>query len=102
MTRGPKSPAIFIPSFGVNIRGRTVSRRCYVASETKLILPAYGAFTGGLDASHPEIHTQGRPGRVGAGPGDGPTAPLPDRRLGELRRDQAAHNIADVKATFQV
>jgi metallophosphoesterase superfamily enzyme len=36
-------------------RGRLVSRRCYVASRTKLILPAYGALTGGLDAGHPEI-----------------------------------------------
>ena len=36
-------------------RGRRVSRRCFVASATKLILPAYGALTGGLDAAHPEI-----------------------------------------------
>ena len=28
---------------------------CFVASASKLILPAYGAFTGGLDADHPEI-----------------------------------------------
>jgi metallophosphoesterase superfamily enzyme len=26
-----------------------------VASRTKLILPAFGALTGGLDAHHPEI-----------------------------------------------
>ena len=32
-----------------------VSRRCFVASERKLILPAFGALTGGLDACHPEI-----------------------------------------------
>jgi metallophosphoesterase superfamily enzyme len=37
------------------MKGRTVARRCYVASATKLILPAYGALTGGLDAHHPEI-----------------------------------------------
>jgi metallophosphoesterase superfamily enzyme len=34
---------------------RNVSRRCFVASATKLILPAFGALTGGLDAAHPEI-----------------------------------------------
>ncbi|MEO7170694.1 MAG: phosphoesterase, partial [Sphingomonas sp.] len=39
----------------VRVRGRQVSRRCFVASGTKLILPAFGALTGGLDADHPEI-----------------------------------------------
>lgn len=43
------------PKFRLSLRGRSVSRRCFVASKTKLILPAYGAFTGGLDAHHPEI-----------------------------------------------
>jgi metallophosphoesterase superfamily enzyme len=32
-----------------------VSRRCFVLAPTKLILPAFGALTGGLDAHHPEI-----------------------------------------------
>jgi metallophosphoesterase superfamily enzyme len=39
----------------ISIRGRQVSRRCFVATATKLILPAFGALTGGLDAHHPEI-----------------------------------------------
>jgi metallophosphoesterase superfamily enzyme len=37
------------------VKGRHVSRRCFVASPTKLILPAFGSLTGGLDAHHPEI-----------------------------------------------
>jgi metallophosphoesterase superfamily enzyme len=37
------------------VRGRHVSRRCFVASATKIVLPAFGALTGGLDAAHPEI-----------------------------------------------
>ena len=36
-------------------RGRSIARRCFIASDTKLILPAFGALTGGLDAGHPEI-----------------------------------------------
>ena len=32
-----------------------MSRRCFVATETKIIMPAFGSLTGGLDASHPEI-----------------------------------------------
>ena len=56
--RGDPSPEIsghFHPKYRVHMRGRNVSRRCFVASATKLILPAFGALTGGLDAAHPEI-----------------------------------------------
>ncbi len=45
----------FHPKLRINHRGRSVSRRCFVATERKLILPAFGALTGGLEASHPEI-----------------------------------------------
>ena len=43
------------PKLRVTVRGRRVARRCFVASATKLILPAFGSLTGGLDADHPEI-----------------------------------------------
>ena len=45
----------FHPKLRVRVRGRQVARRCFVATPTKLILPAFGSLTGGLDASHPEI-----------------------------------------------
>ncbi len=45
----------FHPKLRISHRGRSVSRRCFVATERKLILPAFGALTGGLEASHPEI-----------------------------------------------
>jgi DNA ligase-associated metallophosphoesterase len=51
----PEMSGHYHPKFRLSLRGRSVSRRCFVASATKLILPAYGAFTGGLDAAHPEI-----------------------------------------------
>jgi uncharacterized protein len=51
----PEISGHFHPKLRLTLRGRSVSRRCYVASAAKLILPAYGAFTGGLDAGHPEI-----------------------------------------------
>jgi uncharacterized protein len=51
----PEISGHFHPKFRVNVRGRHVSRRCFVATSTKLILPAFGSLTGGLDASHPEI-----------------------------------------------
>jgi len=51
----PEMSGHYHPKLRMSLRGRHVSRRCFVASETKLILPAYGALTGGLDAGHPEI-----------------------------------------------
>ena len=51
----PELSGHFHPKLRVNLRGRSVARRCFVASSTKLILPAFGSLTGGLDAAHPEI-----------------------------------------------
>lgn len=51
----PELSGHFHPKLRVAVRGRNVARRCFVASATKLILPAFGSLTGGLDAGHPEI-----------------------------------------------
>lgn len=51
----PELSGHFHPKLRIHHRGRQVSRRCFVATERKLILPAFGALTGGLDAAHPEI-----------------------------------------------
>ena len=51
----PEISGHFHPKLRLNLNGRHISRRCFVASDRKLILPAFGAFTGGLDARHPEI-----------------------------------------------
>jgi DNA ligase-associated metallophosphoesterase len=51
----PELSGHFHPKLRVHHRGRNISRRCFVATERKLILPAFGSLTGGLDAGHPEI-----------------------------------------------
>ena len=51
----PEISGHFHPKLRVNLMGRRVSRRCFVLSATKLIMPAFGSLTGGLDAHHPEI-----------------------------------------------
>lgn len=51
----PELSGHFHPKLRISLRGRRVSRRCFVATSNKLILPAFGALTGGLDAHHPEI-----------------------------------------------
>jgi metallophosphoesterase superfamily enzyme len=43
------------PKLRLQVKGRRVSRRCFVVSANKLIFPAFGSLTGGLDAHHPEI-----------------------------------------------
>jgi hypothetical protein len=51
----PELSGHFHPKLRLTHRGRHISRRCFVATDRKLILPAFGALTGGLDAGHPEI-----------------------------------------------
>jgi hypothetical protein len=70
----PEVSGHYHPKLRIRIRGQNVARRCFVASETKLILPAFGALTGGLDAAHPEIVRA-------AGPGAEALVPVSDRLL---------------------
>lgn len=51
----PELSGHFHPKLRLTLRGRNVARRCFVASATKLILPAFGALTGGMDADDPVI-----------------------------------------------
>jgi DNA ligase-associated metallophosphoesterase len=59
----PELSGHFHPKLVVHARGRRVSRPCAVASESRLILPAYGAFTGGMDAGDPVILAAMQPAR---------------------------------------
>jgi DNA ligase-associated metallophosphoesterase len=70
----PEMSGHFHPKLRLAMKGRSVSRRCFVASATKLILPAYGTLTGGLDAHHPEILRK-------VGPGASALVPVTDRLL---------------------
>lgn len=70
----PEMSGHFHPKLRLHLKGRNVSRRCFVASATKLIFPAFGSLTGGLDAHHPEIL-----GNVGSGAAA--LVPVSDRLL---------------------
>ena len=52
------------PRLRVSARGRMIARPCWVASETKLILPAFGTLTGGMDAADPAIIAAMQPARA--------------------------------------
>lgn len=51
----PELSGHYHPKLRVKVRGKLVARRCFVATATKLIFPAFGALAGGLDVTHPEI-----------------------------------------------
>jgi uncharacterized protein len=51
----PELSGHFHPRLTVSARGRRIARPCAVRSEQRLILPAFGALTGGMDAASPEI-----------------------------------------------
>ena len=51
----PEISGHFHPKWRITLRGRSVSRRCFVLGGHRLIVPAFGAFTGGLDAGAPII-----------------------------------------------
>ena len=60
----PELSGHFHPKLKVTARGRRVVRPCTVASERKLILPAFGALTGGMDAADPAIIAAMQPDRA--------------------------------------
>ena len=51
----PEMSGHYHPKLRLHVKGRQISRRCFVVSATKVIFPAFGSLTGGLDAHHPEI-----------------------------------------------
>jgi DNA ligase-associated metallophosphoesterase len=51
----PELSGHFHPKLVLAARGRRIARPCAVASERRMILPAFGALTGGMDAAAPEI-----------------------------------------------
>lgn len=70
----PEMSGHFHPKLRLRQRHRYVARRCYVASESKLIFPAFGALTGGLDAASEPI-------RAAMGSHADALVPVPDRLL---------------------
>lgn len=60
----PELSGHFHPRLRISVRGRAIARPCAVASERKLILPAFGALTGGMNAADPAIIAALQPARA--------------------------------------
>lgn len=51
----PEISGHFHPKLRLAVRGRPVARACFAGDERRLILPAFGSLTGGLDVESAEI-----------------------------------------------
>ena len=57
-SKNPDIPEIsghYHPKYRAPVRGRHVSRRCFVVGTDHIIMPAFGSFTGGMAADDPVI-----------------------------------------------
>lgn len=68
--RGESAPELsghYHPRLRINLRGRSIARPCLVAATGtgggRMILPAFGALTGGMDAADPAILAAVQPAR---------------------------------------
>jgi DNA ligase-associated metallophosphoesterase len=61
---GPELSGHFHPRLMLSVRGRRIVRPCAVMSEQRLILPAFGALTGGMDAGDAAIRVAMQPTRA--------------------------------------
>ena len=55
--QGPEISAHFHPIAIVKYRGTRIRRACFVHKKNRILLPAFGALTGGLDVNDPALKT---------------------------------------------
>ncbi|QXT39318.1 ligase-associated DNA damage response endonuclease PdeM [Gymnodinialimonas ceratoperidinii] len=66
------------PKAQVRLKGRTITRRCFLIDDTRLIMPAYGTYTGGLYSGSPVLSKLMAPNAQSILTGPTPTAlPMP-------------------------
>jgi DNA ligase-associated metallophosphoesterase len=53
--RTPEISGHFHPKMTIRHKGSRLSRSCFIEDGKRLIMPAFGAYTGGLDVTDPEI-----------------------------------------------
>lgn len=51
----PEISGHFHPKLRLRIKGRLLSRPCFVTGDDRLLIPAFGSLTGGMDADCPQI-----------------------------------------------
>lgn len=71
----------FHPKASVEVRGKRLTRRCFVTDGGRLVLPAFGAYAGGLNVTDPTLLSQFKRGFQAWMLGDGAVFPIDARRL---------------------
>src|SRR3546814_17643923 len=83
----PELSGHFHPKLRMTLRGKNLSRRCFILSGSKILLPAFGSLTGGLDARHPEI-------KRAIGHGGEALVALSDREIGRAEgRERGCQDV---------
>lgn len=62
----PEISGHFHPKLRIQMRGRSLSRPCFVHGGNRLLMPAFGSYTGGMDAESKEIAALFRPAKYQA------------------------------------
>jgi DNA ligase-associated metallophosphoesterase len=52
---GPELSGHFHPKAGISVHGRRLTCRCFVADARRIVLPAFGAYAGGLNVGDPAL-----------------------------------------------
>jgi uncharacterized protein len=78
---GPEIAGHLHPAARVTVRSRRLTRPCFISDARRMILPSFGAYTGGLDVFDPAIAGLFAGGFEVALLGDGRVHPLPQARL---------------------
>jgi DNA ligase-associated metallophosphoesterase len=78
---GPEIAGHLHPAARVTVRGRRLTRPCFVRDERRMVLPAFGSYAGALDVFDPAIAGLFGGGFEVALLGDGRVHPLPQARL---------------------
>lgn len=83
------------PKASVLVRGRRLTRPCFATDGARLVMPAFGAFTGGLDLLQADIHRHFGAGLRALVMGDGGVHAIP----AEMLVSERAFVIRDRRAT---
>lgn len=78
------------PSASVVVRGQRLVRRCFVADARRILLPAFGSYTGGLDVFDPAIASLFGDGFEASLLGDGRIHAFSNHRLRDATRRSSA------------
>ena len=71
----------FHPKASVEVRGKRLTRRCFVTDGARLAMPAFGAYAGGLDVREPVLLAQFKKGFHAWMLGDAGVFPITARQL---------------------